>query len=151
MPVRDQRRIEWRRLIRAVYVCAGRSASETVLQQANRLSESYFSKQCAWAPAKQAAGVCLAYRVWRRPLYVAGRYLKLLRGVAQVSSAAHVCSMLVPGSLCAAKRYVDCQSGNCRVHIEMPRQYTVSVFVQACCLPACCVWATRGKADIACL
>ena len=70
-------------------VLSGRSASETVLQQANRLSQSYFTQHCAWPPLQQIAGAQLAYRVWHRPLYVAGRYLKLLRGVAQVQAAAY--------------------------------------------------------------
>ena len=54
------------------------------MQQAARLSPSYFLQHCAWPPPRLTGGVHVAYRVWRRPLYVAGRYLKLLRGVAQV-------------------------------------------------------------------
>ncbi|KAL3144067.1 hypothetical protein ABBQ32_003865 [Trebouxia sp. C0010 RCD-2024] len=62
---------------------AGRSASDTVVQQANRLSHSCFLQHCKSPPGLPGGGVQMAYRVWRRPLYVAGRYLKLLRGVAQ--------------------------------------------------------------------
>ncbi len=56
------------------------------MQQATRLNKTYFLQHCTSPPAKPAAGIQLAYRVWRKPLYVAGRYLKLLRGVAQVCS-----------------------------------------------------------------
>lgn len=63
---------------------AGRSASETVAQQAGRLSQSVLAKHCATPPLAPAVVVGLAYRVVRRPVYVAGRYLKLLRGIAQV-------------------------------------------------------------------
>ena len=63
---------------------AGRSGSDTVQQQSARLSRSYFMQHCTWPPPAANNGVQLAYRVWRKPLYVAGRYLKLLRGIAQV-------------------------------------------------------------------
>ena len=63
----------------------GRSASETVAQQAGRLSQSVLAKHCATPPLAPAVVVGLAYRVVRRPVYMAGRYLKLLRGIAQVS------------------------------------------------------------------
>ena len=66
---------------------AGRSASETVMQQAGRLSRSFFLQHCTCPAAAPTTGVQLAYRVWRKPLYVAGCYLKLLRGVAQVCCA----------------------------------------------------------------
>ena len=66
---------------------AGRSASETVMQQASRLSRSFFLQHCTCPAVAPAKGVQLAYRVWRKPMYVAGRYLKLLRGVAQVCCA----------------------------------------------------------------
>ncbi len=66
---------------------AGRSASETVMQQASRLSRSFFLQHCTCPAVAPTNGVQLAYRVWRKPLYVAGRYLKLLRGVAQVCCA----------------------------------------------------------------
>ncbi len=71
------------------HICslAGRSASETVMQQAGRLSRSFFLQHCTCPVAAPTTGVQLAYRVWRKPLYVAGRYLKLLRGVAQVCCA----------------------------------------------------------------
>ena len=55
------------------------------MQQAARLNKTYFSQHCSWPPPVAATGVQLAYRVWRKPLYVAGRYLKLLRDIAQVS------------------------------------------------------------------
>ncbi|DBA77530.1 TPA: hypothetical protein ACH3X1_009345 [Trebouxia sp. C0004] len=64
-------------------IYAGRSASETVMQQATRLNRSFFLQHCPCPAAAPAIGIQLAYRVWRKPLYVAGRYLKLLRGVAQ--------------------------------------------------------------------
>ncbi|DBA95399.1 TPA: hypothetical protein ACH3X3_013275 [Trebouxia sp. C0006] len=64
-------------------VYAGRSASETVMQQASRLSRSFFLQHCTSPAVAPTTGVQLAYRVWQKPLYVAGRYLKLLRGVAQ--------------------------------------------------------------------
>ena len=57
------------------------------MQQATRLSRSFFLQQCTSPAVAPPTGVQLAYRVWRKPLYVAGRYLKLLRGVAQVCCA----------------------------------------------------------------
>ena len=83
-----------------VFFClfAGRSASDTVVQQAARLSQTYFLKHCAWPLPQLTAGVQVAYRVWRRPLYAAGRYLKLLRGVAQVCCSHSQC--MTPHHLC---------------------------------------------------
>lgn len=63
---------------------AGRSASETIYQQAKRLSPSSLSKHCSCPPTPDQVPIIMAYRVWRKPVYVAGRYLKLLRGIAQV-------------------------------------------------------------------
>jgi len=57
------------------------------MQQASRLSRSFFLQHCTCPAVAPLNGVQLAYRVWRKPLYVAGRYLKLLRGVAQVCCA----------------------------------------------------------------
>ena len=54
------------------------------MQQAARLSKSFFLQHCTSPPSPPATGVQLAFRVWRKPLYVAGRYLKVLRGVAHV-------------------------------------------------------------------
>ncbi len=70
-----------------IFSLAGRSASEAVMQQATRLNRSFFLQHCTSPAAAPATGIQLAYRVWRKPLYVAGRYLKLLRGVAQVCCA----------------------------------------------------------------